>query len=160
MQLTNTKSTSLEKETVFISYSHKDVKALKYLQVHLTPLSQDFGIDVWEDTRLKIGSKWREEIKEAINRAKIAVLLISPDFMASEFISSNELPPLLEGAKENGVAIMPIILSHSLFSEDNKLNQYQAANNPNKPLYKLLKVERDEVLSNVARRIKEYFSAN
>ena len=47
----------------------------------------------------KIVRRWKEEIEEALSDAVIAVLLISADFLASDFIVDNELPPILEGAE-------------------------------------------------------------
>jgi hypothetical protein len=113
---------------------------------------------VWDESKIKVGAKWKEEIKDAINNAKIVILLISPDFMGSEFVSSKELPPLLEAAKNKGTVIMSIILSDSWFSEDENLNQYQAFNEPSRPLYILSKAERDKVLNKVARNIKDYLT--
>jgi internalin A len=85
-------ASSLERTGIFISYSHKDQKWLEELQVHLKPLIREQDIDIWDDTRLKVGVRWREEIRGAIQRAKAAVLLISPNFMASDFIAQSELP--------------------------------------------------------------------
>ncbi len=84
---------------VFVSYSHKDERWLERLQTHLAPLTQDYDLDLWDDTRLRPGSKWQEEIRNAVDKANAAVLIISADFLASEFVRTNELPPLLKAAE-------------------------------------------------------------
>src|SRR5215813_287519 len=88
---------------VFISYSRKDRRWLEELQVHLKPLQREQYIDIWDDTRIRPGAKWREEIQLAVQQAKAAVLLISPNFMASDFIMHRELPDILTAAQAEGV---------------------------------------------------------
>jgi hypothetical protein len=51
---------------------------------------------------LRAGDKWKREIEKALQRATAAVLLVSADFLASDFITDNELPPLLKNAEEQG----------------------------------------------------------
>lgn len=89
--------------TVFISYSHKDKQWLERLKVHLKPFVDDISIDVWDDTRIRVGDDWQGEIESALNKAKVAVLLISADFLASEFIKNNEIPNILAGMDANRV---------------------------------------------------------
>jgi TIR domain-containing protein len=99
-----------DRNQVFISYSHKDSKWLSRLKTHLSPFERNDTIHVWEDTKIKTGRDWRQEIEQALEKTKIAVLMISADFLASDFIMDNELPSLFEAARENGAIIMPIIL--------------------------------------------------
>ena len=135
---------------VFISYSHKDEKWLERLQVHLKPLERDKRIDRWDDTRIQAGADWHEEIREALDAAAVAVLLVSADFMASDFIAEEELPPLLDAAKAEGVVILPIILSPSLFEETPGLSRFQSVNPPSNPILGMEKVEQEKLLKAVA----------
>src|ERR1044072_3734280 len=119
---------------VFISYSHEDEGWLKRLRVHLRPLERDYDIDIWDDRKIRAGSKWREEIEKAISSAKVAVLLVSASFLASDFITTDELPPLLDAAEKEGATILPVIISASRFLRTSNLSQFQAVNDPSLPL--------------------------
>lgn len=68
-------------KTIFISYSHEDSKYLKRLNVHLKPLERQGLVELWDDTKIKVGDKWEEEILKALNRSAIAILIISADFL-------------------------------------------------------------------------------
>lgn len=76
---------------VFVSYSHKDSAHLERLRVHLKPLEKLGVVDVWDDTKIKVGNDWKKEIDAALHQAAIAVLIVSADFLASDFIVDNEL---------------------------------------------------------------------
>jgi hypothetical protein len=146
-------SRTQERTKVFISYSHKDEKWLRRLEVHLRPLVRDSDIDIWDDKRIQPGSNWREEIGKAVESAKVAVLLVSADFLASDFIAADELPPLLIAAKENGVAILPVIVRPSRFRHITALSQYQAVNDPTKPLEGMSKHKQEEVFVQVSEHV-------
>jgi TIR domain/SEFIR domain len=134
------------KGKVFISYSHKDRKLLQRLLVHLKPLERQGALSVWEDTQIKPGMLWQGEIRAALEAAHFAILLISADFLASEFIMNEELPQLLAVAESKGTIIMPLIVGPSRFRETESLSKFQSVNPPDAPLTKLSSYQRDELL--------------
>lgn len=153
----NTPSTPSPRRQVFISYAHEDAQWLKRLQTHLKPLERAGQIDRWDDTRIKAGMAWRKEIEQALAQAKVAVLLVSAAFLASDFIADNELPPLLEAAEREGALILSIILSPCRFERTPALSRFQAANPPSRTLEEMGDPEWKRVLLAVSERIEEIF---
>ena len=139
------------RDQIFISYSHKDYNWLERLQTMLKPLMRE-KLAVWDDTKIKAGAKWKDEIQDALAAAKVAVLLVSPDFLASDFIAANELPPLLKAAEKEGLAILWVYVSSCLYKET-EIKDYQAAHDVAKPLNLLTLDEQDDVLVAVSRKI-------
>jgi hypothetical protein len=98
---------------VFISYTHKDREVLEQFQRFLIPLERKGLIDPWDDARIKPGNDWKAEIDKALADPKVAVLFISQDFLASKFISEEELPHLLAARTRGDLTIIPVFLDHS-----------------------------------------------
>jgi len=144
--------------TVFISYSHKDRRWLERLQVNLKPLIREGRIDLWDDTRIRPGDQWRQEIERALDAAGIAVMLVSADFLASAFIQDREIPALLQAAEQRGTRILPVILGHCLFS-DSPLGRFQAFNSPDNPLAGFTEPEQERVLHDLALALRDNLSA-
>ena len=139
---------------IFVSYSHLDAAWLERLQIHLKPLEREGLIERWDDTRLQAGMVWREEIRQALAAARVAVLLVSADFLASDFIATDELPLLLAAAEAEGVAILPLIVGPSQFEHLPSLSRFQAVNPPSRPLVGLSKAEQETTLVALANRIR------
>ena len=141
----------MSRDQVFISYSHKDRKWLDRLQTMLRPLVRN-KLAVWDDTKIAAGAKWKTEIDEALAAAKVAVLLVSPYFLDSDFIANHELPPLLKAAKEGGVVILWVYISKCLWDET-EIRDYQAAHDITKPLDSLSSHNQNAILADICREI-------
>ena len=144
---------------VFISYSHSDREYLDRLLVHLKPLEREGKTEVWADTHLRAGDRWKKEIERSLLHTTVAILLISADFMASEFIINNELPPLLKGAEERGTRIIAIIVKPSRFARDANISHFHAANDPKHPLVLLSFGEQEAILDSVAEEVERWMAA-
>lgn len=143
-----------EKLNVFVSYSHNDIEYLERLKIHVKPLEKKGVLDFWSDTKIKSGSKWEDSIEVALEKAAVALLLISADFLASDFIVGNELPPLLNKAEEKGLVILPIVVKPCRFKQDENLSRFQCVNNPTIPLSKMLENDREELYVKVVDSIE------
>lgn len=151
----NTLKNSKE-NNVFISYSHNDSIWLDRISQHLKVLQKEgFNLDIWSDTKIKASQKWRDEIFRSLENAKIGILLISTDFLASDFIIDNELPILLNHARSRGTEILPVIIKPSRFEKNKILSGFQAINKPSSPLAKLSETKQEEVLVKLTNRVEE-----
>ncbi|MCH8293928.1 TIR domain-containing protein, partial [Candidatus Poribacteria bacterium] len=96
--------------TVFVSYSHRDEEEKDDLLSHLGVLEHaGLPIEVWNDERIGAGADWKQEITESMERARVAILLISRNFLTSNFILKKEIPQLLERRASEGVTVFPVI---------------------------------------------------
>jgi hypothetical protein len=141
------------RKKVFISYSHEDREWLEKLKKWLKPLEQSGLLDFWDDSKIEPGEDWREEIKDAMASAKMAVLLVSQNFLTSEFIPSDELTPILEQAEGEGVSVLWIALSESTY-EETPLERFQAVNDPSTPLDSLPPAELNKQLKEIYKKLK------
>ncbi|PSB35710.1 COR domain-containing protein [Stenomitos frigidus] len=146
-------SISEPRDQIFVSYSHQDKEWLGKLQIHLKPLIRKHQLAVWDDTKIAAGAEWYKEIETALATAKVAVLLVSPNFLASDFIHDEELPSLLDAAATDGLTVIWIHLSHSAY-RDTDISKYQAAHEPSQPLNSLTSAEQDRVLVSICQTIK------
>ncbi|VVS92202.1 response regulator [Desulfoluna spongiiphila] len=144
------------KQNIFVSYSHEDKIWLERLKVHLRPYERQSKIYVWDDTRIASGEDWKNEIEKALKKSKIAVLLISANFLASDFIANNELPPLLDNAEADGTVVIPVIVKPCSFEAFEELSRFQAVNPPSKTLIEMNEGEQERTMYQVSREIIKY----
>jgi hypothetical protein len=154
-----TDTPSKENPKLFISYSHADTECLDRLLVHLKPLERTNTIVCWSDKRIRVGDKWKGEIEKNLKEAAIAILLISADFLASDFIVNNELPPLLLKADANGLRILPVILRPCGFRRDPILSSFQSANDPVAPLLGMTPIDQEALYDKIAEEVAREISS-
>jgi hypothetical protein len=111
---------------VFVSYSRQDFEWLRRVVTMLKPLVRRRRCELWFDETMGTGEQWQTAIDDAIARADIALLLVSPDFLASDFIMDGELPALIK----RGVRLAPVLLRASLYDAVDELARVQWAHDP------------------------------
>lgn len=136
---------------IFVSYSHVDRDWLHRLQTHLAPYIRGENLDVWDDTRIAPGAKWAADIDRALGDARVAVLLVSPDFLASEFVARIELPAILRRSGSD-LTVMWIPIRASAY-DATPLKDLQAAHDPHHPLSSLSKPKQDEAMVAISKHI-------
>ncbi len=141
------------RDQVFICYSHKDKRWLEDLQIHLKPYVRNGSVTAWSDKQIAPGSKWLPEIKVALAHTKVAALLVTPYFLASDFIHENELTPLLKEAEKGDVRIIWIPVRACAYKET-PLKDYQGAIDADKPLANM-KADRDKAWVKICEEIKK-----
>lgn len=141
-------------KTVFVSYSHKDREWADELSTFLAPWIRDKRLNLWDDSRIPVGDRWEAEIQKAISEAAVAVLLVTKDFLASDFITKHELPLLLERARTKQVRLAWVAVGHSAV-EATELWSFQAVNDPSRPLETLKRAQRNKVMADIAKTIAD-----
>jgi hypothetical protein len=107
-RLSAERGVQMERTKIFVSYSHVDRAWAERLILHLAVLTRRKLIDVWSDRRIRIGSDWQAEINGALKSAKIALLLVTPGFLASKFIWEREMRLILAHVAD-GMKAYPLI---------------------------------------------------
>jgi hypothetical protein len=97
---------------IFISYSRQDEEWMKLLVKHLRVLQRDDSFRVWTDQEIGVGEDWLNKIREALNNARVGILLVSADSLTSNCILNEELPPLLKKRAKDGLRFIPIIIRY------------------------------------------------
>ena len=99
-----------DKQTVFISYSHEDEACKEQLVTHLGVLKHAVKPVIWHDRCIDAGKKWDDEIRRNMTCASVAILLISPNFLNSDYIREKEVSYLRERQKQEQLTIVPFII--------------------------------------------------
>jgi hypothetical protein len=120
---------------VFISYSHKDETLREELEKRLSILKRQGLISTWHDRNISAGEDWRNNIDNHLNSAQIILLLISPDFLASDYINNNELNRAIERHNSGDARVIPIILRPVEWKEES-FAKFQALPIDGKPITK------------------------
>lgn len=139
---------------IFCCYARKDQPLLKELNSHLMSLHRQGLIILWADTEIDAGMEWEEEINKHLNTADIILLLVSSDFIASEYCYSKEMLQAMERHNAGEVQIIPVILRPVLW-EQTPFGKLQALPTGAKPVIGSTWHNQDEALLNVANGIQK-----
>ena len=96
------------RELCLFSFSHADAAWRNRLLVLLKPFVRQGRIQVWADPSIKVGEVWRREIDSALVRARVAVVLLTNSLLASEFITTIEIPRLLRASRDGELTLIVV----------------------------------------------------
>src|SRR2546421_9299148 len=102
---------------IFYSYAHEDERLRKALDKQLSLLKRDGLIISWYDHKISAGKEWESEIGAHLHSAQIILLLISPDFIASDYCYSIEMQRAMERHSRGEAEVIPILLRPVYFKE-------------------------------------------
>ena len=140
---------------IFISYSHQDEAWKDRLVGHLRVLELEGELSVWDDRKIAAGDDWLPAIREALASADAAVLLVSADFLTSEFIRGEEVPALLRRRDEDGLRVIPLIVRPCLWDTVDWLKAMQVRPTEARPLSGGNEHQIEEDLVALAREIRD-----
>jgi TIR domain len=137
---------------IFISYSHKDEALREQLGTHLSLLKRQGVIDAWHDRRIGAGDEWAGAIDGHLNSAAVILLLVSSDFLASDYCYDLEMTRALERHDAGDARVIPVIL-RSVDWAGAPFAKLQALPKDRKPVTSW--PDRDEAFTDVARGIRK-----
>lgn len=140
---------------IFISYSHKDEGWKDRVNKHLQVFQLEGSWRTWDDRQIKEGTKWEQEITDAIQSAHAVVLLITVDFLISDFIREKEVPLILQRWQKNEIIVFPVIVEPCSWQAIEWLEQMQVFPKDGVPLAKGQPVEIKENLSLLAKKVNQ-----
>jgi hypothetical protein len=138
---------------IFISYSHKDKVWKDRVVTQLGVLAHGAKLELWDDHRIAAGDDWLPAIEKAIQNCDVALLLISADFLTSNFILKQEIPTLLERRAREGVRLIPVILRPCAWTAVSWLKGIQARPINGKPLTSLTKDGAEKALADLTEEV-------
>lgn len=98
------------KSRIFISYSHADEEYRQRLDTHLSMLKREGRVELWTDRRIEPGDEWGHQIRSELEAADIIVLMISPEFIASDYCWDVEVARAMERHEAREAIVVPIIV--------------------------------------------------
>ena len=153
-------SAPVNRDSIFVCYSQKNMDIHDAVAEMLKGLGHQAPIQSWSDQALEGGQRWQQEIDQAIERTKVAILLVSRKFMASDFIQEYELPRFLELEQAEKLEIIPVFIEEVPAAESVKAFTSPAPNSPNRPLKGMRATTKDKVLCTLGERVRAIFEAD
>jgi predicted acylesterase/phospholipase RssA len=153
MARANSRLSSEVRDRVFISYARDDRSWVDRFQVALKGTLRNRPVLVWDDSQLRGGAAWRQEIERQLKSTKVALLLVTNSFLASDFIKDVELKAILDAARGDGLVVIWVLVRQCDW-QSSELEQINCANDTRRPLNSLTEADLDEVLLSVGRQVR------
>ena len=99
-----------DRNRLFISYSHEDTKWLEAVTEQLAVLEAEGLVSLCEDSQLRVGEGWYQQLNEMMLGARLELLLVSATFLTSKFVREEEIPRLFDRHEEGGMKIYPLLV--------------------------------------------------
>jgi len=140
---------------VFLSYSHKDTKWVERLREHFRAVAGDTGLDIFDDSLIAPGEKWFERLEREMSSAGVAILLVSPSFLASNFVRREEVPRLLAKRSKEGMVLYPLLIRDCAFAAVPWLASIQVRPRDARPVSAMRSAQIDSCFAGVVREVLE-----
>jgi hypothetical protein len=147
---------------VFVLHStaSKDAILADELLGHFRPLERFAGLDVWSESRIQAGSEICREIERAIDQADVALVLLSPDFFASDALHVAKVPRLSERHLAGKLRVIPVLLRSCLWEAHPWLAALQPLPRDGMAIASHTGDERDRALTDVVREISKLMTVS
>jgi len=141
----------------FISYAHEDRAFKDALRKHLAGLVRRKVVEVWADHHIDGGEDWKQAISKAMDDCDMALLLVSPDFINSDFIHSEELSRLLARRERDGIRVVPIIVRPCHWQSE-EIGSLQALPPDGRPIVRFLQDngDRDQAWTDIVAKLEDW----
>ncbi|GAA4352612.1 hypothetical protein GCM10023165_42090 [Variovorax defluvii] len=150
------------RQPMFISYAHADKEFLAELRLFLSAIEKKGLINFWDDSQLVPGVPWEKQIKEVLDRSEAGLLLVTQNFLASQFVADVELPKLLDVAQQAGKKIYWLHVSPStVFDTHTEITAYQSLqDDPKVALTELDEPKRKRALADITGKLMKHARLN
>lgn len=138
---------------VFLSYSHKDTKWVERLREHFHAVDGDTGLDIFDDSLIAAGETWFERLEQEMSSAGVAILLVSPSFLASNFVRREEVPRLLAKRANQGMVLYPLLIRDCAFAAVPWLASIQVRPRDARPVSSMRAAQIDSCFAGVVREV-------
>lgn len=140
--------------SIFLSYSHRDEKVKDRFLVQLKVL-ESAGFDLWNDDRIAPGGNWKDEIDEALTSASVAILVVTANFLTSDFILNKEVPEILERHRRAGLKVYPVLAKPCAWEKVSWLATLNIKPKNGKPVWRDGGRHIDKDLADIAREVAD-----
>lgn len=145
--------TAMSRKNVFLSYSHKDKTWPEKIRTQLSVLEKAGKLTLWSDSKIRAGADWEQKIHEAMLTARVAVLVVTANYLTSEFVLEKEIPVLLKKHAQDGMTIFSLIARACAWQDVDWIAKLQVRPENGRPLASLPSARAEESLAHATREV-------